>query len=265
MKTLIVIFLIIGVAVAVPVEKYYVTFIKGEVLLERTKKPVKVGDALNPDDKLVFKDKTGRVSCISPGKGRFDITAQSVKPGKGGELLAILKASLVPATGTYHLSTRSILSEGYDPVTYFSSEATHDRILLISDEPLPIKPSYVLDAGNFFFIQFTENGKPVTRKVPYTQHGLVFSEKLFLTSAGIVAERVTLGYQSNTDGERKSSAVAVFSPVTAGKEEIIQQVKLISDITGTTDKKKQKAEIIDHLFENYGKIDTEELARVFGI
>lgn len=251
--------------ILVPAEKYYVTFVKGKVMLEKTHKPLKVGDVLSPEDKLIFADKTDKVAFISPGKGRFDVNLQAAKGGSKGELFAVLKSSLVPSAGTYHLSTRSLLFEGYDPATYFASAATQNRILLISSEPLQIKPSYKLNEGNFFFVQFTADDKTITRKVAQKGQAIIFSEMLFLTSLGAMVDHVKLCYQTNDSGVAKSSVIASFTPVLAEKEEINEQVKLMTEISGMADKKKLKTELSNHIYQNYGKIGAEELSRIFGI
>ena len=255
----------ISALVIMPEEKYYVTFVKGKVINQKTQQVVKVGDALNPDDKLVFGDRTAKVSFISPGKGRFDINSNVAKANAHNELLAILKSSLVPASSTYHLSTRSLTFEGYDPATYFSSVPTNDRVLLIRSEVLPIKPSYKLDGSNFFFLQFTADGKTVTRKVDQTANGLVFSDRLFQTGSGAIVDRVNLCYQSNASGASRSSVVASFVPVLADKEDVLTQVNLLKTMLNITDKKELKAELTNHIFDNYGKIGAEELGRLFGI
>lgn len=151
--------------------------------------------------------------------------------------------------------------EGNDPVTYFSSLETQDHILLIDNEPFLVKPSYKLDAANFFFLQYTVDGKITTHKIEHTDKGLLFTEKLFLTGA----EPVTLCYQSNAEGKAKSSALAKFYPVLVNKADILKQIELLKSAYGTSDKKKLKTEVIGHLFDNYGKIGTEELNRIFGI
>lgn len=247
-----------------PAEKYYVTFVKGKVVLERGRKPVKVGDALNPDDKLIFLDQQARISCISPGKGRFDINPKAQKTSVNGELLAVLKSSLIPASGTYHLSTRSLFFEGYDPKTYFRSAETGNRILLITGEKLSIAPSYKLDASNFFFLQYKNNGKNEVRKVPHQSNELLFSPDLI--TGGSDDGKVMLCYQSNTGNSPRSTVVAEFLPVFSSKEEIQEQVKLITSFSANPgDKKQLKAEITSHLYSNYGKLGNEEMSRIFGL
>jgi len=252
-------------ALVMPPEKYYVTFVKGKVTNHKTQKVIKVGDVLSPDDKLIFSDRTAKVSFISPGKGRFDINPNATKAANGNELLAVVKSSLIPASSTYHLSTRSLIFEGYDPITYFSSGATNDRILLIRSELLPIKPSYKLDRSNFFFIQFTSQGQTITRKLDQTPKGLIFSDHLFQTASGVMAGKVSLCYQTNASGMARSSVIASFIPVLADKEEINTQVRLIEDMLKSADRKKLKVELSNHIFDNYGKIGSEELSRLFGI
>jgi hypothetical protein len=240
-------------------EKYYVTFVKGTVKLQRTKANIKVGDALQPADKLIFEDKDAKISCISPGKGRFDLGAAQVKPAAGGEMLAVLKSSLVPAAGSYHLSTRSLMLEGYDPKTYFSSAETNDRILLIKDEVLPIASSYKRNADNFFFLQYTAGGKTVTKKLKQNETGITFNDDAF--AEGVPA-KVMLCYQSVAMGKPASSVIAEFSPVPATKEELKQQVELIKQNTGTADKKSLSKEVTAHLFANYGKLGNDEIGKL---
>lgn len=244
-------------------EKYYVTFVKGEVALERTKAKVKVGDALNPEDRLLFKDKAAKVSCISPGKGRFDITSQAAKPGNKGELLAVLKSNLVPASGSYHLSTRSLFFEGYDPKTYFHSVETNNRILLVANETVPVSSAYKLDPANFFFLQYQQNGKTELKKLEHTEKGIVFP--LLFPAGAETPEKVKLCYQTDASGTARSSVIAEFIPVVASKEEVQKQIQLLKEFSGGTDAKKLKKEILYHLFENYGKIGEEILSSVFGI
>ena len=262
MKKLFTIALILLVNIAfAQSEKYYVTFVKGQANVKKTNKAVKVGDILLPADALVFKDQTAKVSCISPGKGRFDITAQKTKASPSGELLAVLKNNLVPATSTYHLSTRSLMSEGLDPKIYFYSAETANRILLIKDDVLPIVTSYKRDAANFFFLQYVVNDKTITNKIEQNEKGILFNDALFTVGTEVLKpQKMMLCYQSSGSGGPRSSVLAEFVPVLATKTEIRQQIKLITGFSGTIDEKKLKNEIMAHLFDNYGKIGVEELA-----
>lgn len=257
-KKLIFLTLIVISLAFVQTERYYVTFIKGTVVLKKTGKPLKVGDVLLPTDALMFKESSGKVSCISPGKGRFDISAEKITGGSKNELLAVLKSNLVPSTSAYRLSTRSLMFDGYDPKSYFVSSETGDRILLIEDEVLPITPSYKIDNANFFFVQYVSEGKTITKKLASTDKGVIFSAGDF----PVALSPVKFCYQEQTTAGPRSAMLAEFLPVLSGKEELQQEAKLIADHSGITDKKKLKEYITAHIFDNYGKIGTEEIDKL---
>jgi hypothetical protein len=240
-------------------EKYYVTFVKGKVVLALTEKQLKVGDVLSPDDRLVFIEKTAKVSCINPTKGRFDINPNTIKE-KSSELFTILKASLVPSVNTYKLSTRSIIFEGNDPYSYFASPETQNRILIVEQKPILIKSTVKMDESNFFFIQFMAEEKLQTRKIKQNGQQLIFLKSDLVNDAGKVQELVSICYQTTENGKSKSSIISEFYPVLATSEEITIEVNLIKSISQQKDNKKLKSEIVNHLFVNYGKIGAEELS-----
>jgi hypothetical protein len=238
-------------------EKYYVTFVKGNVTIEKTKKLVKVGDVLGPDDRLSFPDKISKVSCINPTKGRFDISPIALKNGNG-ELYVILKSSLIPVTSKYSLSTRSIFLEGNDPASYFNSPETQNRILIIENKPFFVNSSYKMDKYNFFFIQYVLDGVTFTHKIQQANQQLFFSLATFEKTQ----ETVTLCYQQDYNGKPKSSILAKFYPVLASEAELSEQIQLIKKISGEGKKNKLQSEVANHLFDNYGKIGAKELSEL---
>ncbi len=240
-------------------EKYYVTFVKGSVIVSKTKLPVKIGDVLTEEDKLIFKDLSSKVSCIHPTKGRYDITPIKAKSSGDNELVAILKSNLTHSAVNYSLSTRSIGFDGNDPLLYFKALETQGRILFIENEPFLVKATYKMDDKNFFFIQFEDNGTTVAHKIKQNNFQLFFSKENFLTSSGIPVETASICYQSYVNGHSNSTVIADFKPIIATKEEISNEINLIEKIVVSKDKKKVKSEIVNHLFENYGKIDAEGL------
>ena len=239
-------------------EKYYVTFVKGQANNKKANKPIKVGDILATTDAIIFKDQSSKISCISPGKGRFDITAQKVKASSNGELLAVLKSNLVPATTTYHLSTRSLTFDGYDPKTYFQNTATNNRIALITDEYLPISPAYKIDEQNFFLLQQTQNGKTVIKKINQNEKGLFFSNDLF---NDLNTDKILLCYQTLFGGRPKSSSVVEFTAVPVNKTDLLNEIKIIKAAIGNN-KKLLNETVTAHVFENYGKLGPDQIEKL---
>ena len=243
-------------------EKYYVTFIKGSVTVQGTGKAVKVGDALNPADKLLFKDAGAKLSCISPGKGRFDINAGGAKAHAGGELLAVLKDALVPLASSHRFSTRSNALEEYDPKIYFRAAETGDRVLLIKDEPFPVLSTYPADDSHYFFIQYQLADKAVTRKVKQVGNGLLFTDELFKDLPSSAGRKIRLCYQTSSGDNPRHAVLASFIPVLASKAEVQEQIRVIKAMSGSTDPKKLNNEIMAHVYENFGKIGSEELLKL---
>lgn len=239
-------------------EKYYVTFVKGQANVKKNNKTIKVGDVLLSTDGIVFKDKSVKISCISPGKGRFDLNAQQTKASPTGELLAVLKSNLVPATTTYHLSTRSLTFDGYEPKTYFQSTATNNRIAIIENEVLPIASSYKIDDSNFFFIQYLHNGTTVTKKINQNEKGLIFNNELLKEGN---PSKVLLCYQTIIAGKPKSSSIIEFDVVVVNKAELINELKVIKAHVGNN--KKLLAETVTaHIYDNYGKMGQSEIDKL---
>ncbi|SMO44492.1 hypothetical protein [Solitalea koreensis] len=257
---LLTVFLLISTVMITPGEKYYVTFIKGNVLLERTKKQVKIGDRLNQEDKLVFGDKTAKVSCISPGKGRFDISAQTLKPDAQGELLAVLRSTLVPAAGTYHLSTRSLSDQNDDPENYFKI-GDNDHFLILENEMIPIDPKYLIGGVNFFFVQYTVNGKTILKKVSSQGNSITFNKNLFIDEKGKALDpdkyvNTLLCFQESVNGSSKSKIIAKFTPVVVSKEELLAEISVLkTNLINLKNVPAVKNEIYAHLTANYGTVN----------
>ena len=149
--------------------------------------------------------------------------------------------------------------DGYDPKTYFQSEETNDRVLLIKNDVLPIAPSYKLDADNFFFLQYDMNGRVITEKIEQKENGIIFNNSLF--AQGIPA-KVLFCYQTKTPSGPRSSILATFIPVVADIADIKQQVQLIIKYSGSTDKKKLKEYVTGQIFDDYGKIGPAEVDKL---
>ena len=265
MGKLIVIFLWSAIIWFVPADKYYITFVRGNVIHDKTKATLKVGDVVKPSDKLIFPNKTAKISCISPEKGFFVISGQTLTAGSKGELIALLLTSLVTVAGNYAVKPTSTMLNGCDPSTYFTSAETEGRILLIQNEPIAMKQAYKLDEKNFFFVQYNSKGRIVIQKISQDERGLIFSDKIFITASGTIAEKVNLYYQSNVNGSSRSTQIASFTPVFASKSEIQEQINLISKHLDNSATKKLKSVITQHLYMNYGKIGDDELTKLFGL
>jgi hypothetical protein len=250
---------------------YYITFVKGQVQLESSNKTVKVGDKITVNDKLIFKDQNSKVSCISPSRGRFDITPGTSNQKVKGEWLALIKSNLIPSSSQQRLSSRSLGSDsGYDPLIYFANQ--NDKpIVLLNGIPLPIASSYKMDAQNFFFVQYEFQGKNIVRKVANQNHSLVFNSELFTDNESRpvnleLLKRVNLCYQSMENSVPHSKVLVTFSPVLVDKNELGKELDVLYSSLKALKKNNVteiKNEILAHLADNYGVVNADEMEKQF--
>lgn len=245
--------LLLLTAFMLPAEKYYVTFVKGDITLQSTGKKITVGTQLSETDQLVFSDKAAKLSCISPTKGRFDILADKAVTKKQNEWVVIVKDAIIPASATVKLSTRSLSGIETDPEKLFPTGKT---ILLIENEPVEINNKYSLSATNFFFIQYTSDGKTVVKKAPTNGQLIHFSADLFTGIATPLPE-VSLCYQEQINGKNRSRVITKFTPVIIDKHSFLEQyVVLLAHLTTLKKTEQEKLyEIATHFHTNYGYID----------
>ncbi len=268
MKTIVLLFFFIY---GYQADVYYVTFVKGDVKLESSGNSIKTGDKIKGTDKLIFKAPNSKVSCISPSKGRFDISPAATKANAKGEWLAIISSKMIPSSSHQRLSTRSLSGEaGYDPVSYFTSQ-NDIPIVLLNGMALPVSNSYKLDNGNFFFVQYEFHGKNLVRKIPYQNQSLIFSTELFTDNEGKplsadLLKKVLLCYQSVENSTPRSKALVTFTPLLLDKDELVKEIGTLYTYLRPFKKdniKEIHSEILAHLTVNYGKVNADEMEKQF--
>jgi hypothetical protein len=235
-------------------DKYYVIYAKGHIHVAGSGKMLKTGDELNAADKLIFDNPSSKLICVSAQKGRVELVPDS-KKSPSGELWVAVRNGL-PEVSHYRFSTRSVSFDGYDPAEYFQCGETDDRILLIKDQIIPLSPGYKLDSTDFFFVQYTRNGKAYTTKVTQAGMGISFDMETFsAASIDQLPPSVMLCYQSVETGTPRSRPVATFKPALIFKTELEQQIAVIKAHSKTV----TKAAIETYLYDTYGKIGDAEL------
>lgn len=253
--------LMILVANVVNAQVYYVTFIKGSVKHSASGKSIAVGDKLSEKDQLIFIDKTSKLSCISPAKGRFDITADKSKQNSKKEWVAVLSDLLVPAYASKQLSTRAIGEETSAEVLFKSSHP-ENKLLLIDDQWIDVTTTAPLDKSNFFFLQYDVNGKTITKKLPSKEHALSFNRSLLVDANGETlttdqVPTVALCSQSVQNGKPTSKIVARFNPVFLSASDFNNEVAILkTHLSGLySTPEKLNNEIYNHFYGNYGSVN----------
>jgi|GEM_PF-3249702 len=238
---------------------FYVVFINhpGDITYSSSGKIVSVKDAIKSKTKLRFRP-DAKMTCISIEKGSFYYDGAGIPNNNMEGIIGSLSALLKPSPKLGSFKTRGANFKGYDLKTYFHSELTDNRILLINHEALPIDAQNKNNAEDIFFIQFDDRGKTVTRKIPETKEGLIFDEMLFRDKEGMITDQPYLLCVRRKEGDRKiSEKIAAFYPKFAERVDISSQVETIKRYAKVKSNDELSQLILNHLYQNYGKIGIE--------
>ncbi|HEY8781894.1 MAG TPA: hypothetical protein VIM16_09785 [Mucilaginibacter sp.] len=252
---------------------YYVVYIQGNPILKSTHKPLKIGDKISENDGIIFNNKSEKVSIVSPVKGRFDLFANKAREQHSGELLTVLKSSLLPSVHHYYLATRSINLLAKDPKIYFNQDDPDLKYLLINDQPFNVINSYKMDNDNFFFLQYTLNKKTILKKIPVSDHALIFNKHIITDENNNVVENIdqitdcVIAYQYvNEEAGVNSRVIAKFKPVFVNKGLLGKEISLLRKnltVYFKGNKNKINQDIYDYVNGNYGFIPADDIVNNF--
>jgi hypothetical protein len=254
---LVISFLLITLSASAQV--YYVTFVKGYVKLASTGKILTIGDKINHNDQLIFQDKNSKISCISPVKGRFDISLTSAKQVKQKEWVTILKDALIPSSPKKQFSTRGEELKPNDPRKQFPNNRPDETVLLPENEWIPLNPNFELPSTATVLIQYIVNGKSIVKELTADGQKIRFSKDLFVNHNGemIAAEKVgkvTLTYNDTFLKNTMSKVITRFRPILISVDDFRKQAFLIKTHLEALKKSEDviTAEIYEHFNSNYG-------------
>ena len=195
------------------------------------------------------------------------------KEQHSGELLTVLKSSLLPSVHRHYLATRSMSLPAKDPKIYFNQDNADLKYLLINDRPFNIINSYKMDSDNFFFLQYTLNKKTISKKIPVSDHALVINTRLITDENDVVVENIdqindfVIAYQYvDKSGKANSRLIAKFKPVFVNKDRLTQEISLLRKnliVYLKGDKNKLSQDIYDYVNSNYGFIPEDDLVNNF--
>jgi len=144
---------------------YTVLSVKGEIILEKTGKPIQEMDELCASDKLTFSTSDSKAAVLSSDQGRFII-----KPGKNksnDNLTAFVKSVLSKGSGS--LSTRGeVTLENEFGESYF---VVGTYRLHVDDKTYPMSES------NFFYIKYKYGNDDVNKKLKFNKDTLILDKE----------------------------------------------------------------------------------------
>lgn len=238
---------------------YYVTFVKGNVRLLGTNKILALGDAVTDSDKIIFPDKNARITCISPTRGRFDLSPDKSKQGNTKEWVGIIKNILVQSSTLKQLSTRELPTENTDPGILFKSYSPENKVLLVDHYPIKTSNNFKLDRDQFLFLKYVVSGKTILKKLPVNGQFYFFDSSLFTNSyeeliSPELVGTVSLCFQQLKNGSAVSEVIIKFLPVLISMQEFKNECFILRQNLELPGIKKEQAdnEIYNHFCTNYG-------------
>jgi hypothetical protein len=253
-------------------EVYFITFVKGTIILEKTQKALKVGDKISPKDKIIFREKDAMAAVLSPQKGRFTLTADKAQKNAKGEFLALIEASMSPLGSAKKLSTRTgLLTNIIELQKFFAANdsLSQGRFLVTGKgKYLLAKTAFPLDDKHFFFIRYIYEGQQINKKLSYSADTLFMDKTVYQVDGKDIIPAAASDmklYQYVVRDKPESILITDFHPVFIEREKLKEELRVLVDQLKVMYKSN-----FDNVYNNallhvntyYGKPDTEVLKQI---
>ncbi len=244
---------------------YHVTRVNGKITNLKTGQCVAAGDALNPDDVLLFESLDSYAIAIGSGMGRFQIKIQDPQITDEHQLLtSATKDAAVPT------KMRNLMLARFDPSQSEISDLRqyfgNDKFSIIGDAiTVPLsEQKYPLSDDKFIVFYYRVDNNPVSKKIGHQQQTLlVEKDKLVTSNVGSVegneiANLAVYEYETST---RSSHEITRFTLVFVDKDELVNEFRTIIPIL----KRQRMAEdeikkyLIEYYYDFYGATDSKTI------
>jgi hypothetical protein len=194
---------------------YTVLSVKGEIILEKTGRPIQEMDEICANDKLSFSTEDSKAAVLSSDQGRFIIKMSKKK--KNDNLTAYVKSVIMQGTG--NLSSRG-------EVTLESEFGDVYFVVVKYALPIDIK-NYPLSENNFFYIKYLFDGKEINKKLKFNRDTLfIEKENIYKVDDKSIdqgkVENVTLYYYEKE--KNTSTKITSFQLIFADESKLTKEI-----------------------------------------
>jgi hypothetical protein len=263
-KLLTIIVLFFGLA-AQAQDAYYVTRVSGKITVLKTGQEVVAGDALAPDEFLLFESFDSYAIAIGSGMGRFQIKIQQAQLSGDLQMLTTTVKDAAQPT-----RMRNLMLARFDPSEQEVSDLRqyfgNDKFSVIGDAVnVPLNTQkYPLSDDKFIVFYYRVDNSPVSKKIGHEQHTLLLEkDKLFTSSVGSIdgneiSNLAVYEYESST---KRGNEITRFTLVFVDKEELLNEFNTIIPILnrqkmGDDEIKKY---LIEYYYDFYGATDSRTI------
>lgn len=244
---------------------FHVTRVSGKITNLKSGQDVAAGDALSPEDVLLFESLDSYAIAIGSSMGRFQIKIQDEAITNDHQTLtSTVKEAAVPT------KMRNLMLARFDPsqseITDLRQYFGNDKFSIIGDAiTVPLdQQKYPLSDDKFIVFYYRVDNNPVSKKIGHDQQTLlVEKDKLVTSSVGEIQgnEISNLAVYEYETSTRSSQEITRFTLVFVDKDELVNEFRTIIPIL-----KRQRLEedeikkyLIEYYYDFYGATDSKTI------
>jgi len=252
-------------------DRYYVTYLKGNVK-KLDGKVLVPGDQLLLSENILFDSGNGQLVLLNPEKGRLVISADANKMqvNNKGNVLVVLKDYLKMNPKSFRLSARGPVGAGIKLSDYFtvSNPEINTHLLIIDSLVIPLnKEVYgiVDNKQKYFFLQIPDSVELLNKLVvkdnalTITENDLIFNSKNYTD----LNEEIMLAFSDSTKIPYRIKRIAFFSPAWISKKAFLKLMNSIKNGLPNQSRDTILQEIYEQCYLIYGQLDKAEIERLY--
>ncbi len=230
------------------IDNYKVIKVDGKILYEKSGKNMTTGDLFASNEKLSFLTQESRAAVISPIKGRFVLTPNSI----AGEA-----SNLLPAMS--NVATRSgAINSSFDLKNNFQGD-----YLILEEQKVAVNiASFPLNEKTFFYLQYELKGETIAKKLKNQNGNIILNTQDIYTIDGIkmpIPLKIKMSLYYKVEKDNKTTKISDFVLIAPDNENLKSEIKVLLENLNTKETDVITEEVASFLYEFYGKPQTENV------
>jgi hypothetical protein len=246
-------------------EIYHVTRVSGSITNLKTGQLVSAGDALNPDDHLLFESLDSYAITIGENMNRYLLKLTEMEVAVDHRMLTSSVKEVATPT-----KMRNLMLARFDPnqseINDLKQYFGNDKFSIIGDavDVQLDQQKYPLSDDKFIVFYYRVDNNPISKKIGHQEQTLVLEkDKLITSSAGFITgnEISNLAVYEYERSTNKSYEITKFTLVFVDKDELQNEFYTIIPIL----KRQRMADddikkyLIEYYYDFYGATDSKTI------
>lgn len=222
-------------------DKYKVIKVSGKIEFKESGNLMKQGDVFTAKTELDFKTPESRAAVISPGKGRFILTASNSK-GKS--------SNLVPAMNTVETRGGALLN-----LIQLQAVFNENLVILNSLKLVIGKQAFPMNDDCFFYVEYLLDADTIYKKLDFNSDTLILDpENIFIVDQNEIeipySKNMTLYYRN--EKENSTEKISTFDVIIPDMNEFKAETGILLENFKDLKNRKKLNEVMAFISEFYG-------------